>query len=146
MAHIRKQKNGTYQAVVYVGTSAELDKHGKHKKIYEYYTAPTHKEARAWARQLETDIENNAYSSFGKMRFEAWAEKWINVNFVDYSIPDILDKIKPKYKPSTQKSYNMYINYHFIPFFGHMFLKDITEMHIKEYIVKKQKTGYPQPR
>jgi integrase len=61
----------------------------------------------------------------------------MEVNFVDYSQPDILKKTKPKYKPSTQKSYKMYIEHHFIPFFGHRKLKDITEMHIKEYISKK---------
>jgi integrase len=142
MASIRKQWSGTFQAAVYVGTSAiEKDKHGNPKKLYEYITHESERECKRLARELETEIENKTYSSFGKMKFSAWCEKWIGINFIDYSVPGILEKNKPKYKPSTQKSYKMYINYHFIPFFGNMFLKDIQEMHIKEYISKKIKQG-----
>lgn len=141
MAHIRKRKNGTWQAIVYVGTSTELDKEGKPKKLYESITCDTYAECKAKARELEIDVENNTYSSYGKMKFKDWCDKWMEVNFVDYSVPDILERVKPKYKPSTQKSYKMYINYHFIPFFGHMPLKDIQEMNIKEYIAKKTKEG-----
>jgi hypothetical protein len=65
----------------------------------------------------------------------------MEVNFVDYSQPDIIKKTKPKYKPSTQKSYKMYIEFHFIPFFGPKKLRDIQEMSIKEYIAKKTKEG-----
>ena len=32
MAHIRKLKNGTFQAAIYVGKSTQLDKKGKLKK------------------------------------------------------------------------------------------------------------------
>jgi integrase len=42
--------------------------------------------------------------------------------------------------PSTVKSYKMYINYHFIPYFNTKKLKAIDEMHIKEYITEKLKT------
>jgi integrase len=142
MAHIRKLKNNTFQAAVYVGTSAsEVDKHGKPKKIYEYITRNSEKECKSLARELETDIENKAHSSYGNWAFDAWCKKWMEVNFVDYSQADILDKLKPKYKPSTQKSYKMYIEYHFISFFNKRKLKDIQEMHIKEYISKKTKEG-----
>jgi integrase len=142
MAHIRKLKNGTFQACVYVGTSAsEVDKYGKPKKIYEYITCESERECKSKARELETDIENKSHSSYGKWPFETWCKKWMDVNFVDYGQPNILDKFKPKYKPSTQKSYKMYIEFHFIPFFGNRKLKDISEMHIKEYISKKAKDG-----
>lgn len=132
MAHIRKLKNGTFQAAIYVGKSAELDSKGKQKKLYEYITCDTEKECKSKARELETDIENNAYSFLGKMKFDAWCEKWMLVNL-----------LAPELAPSTIKSYKMYINYHFIPFFGHMKLKAIQEMHIKEYIAKKTKELSP---
>jgi integrase len=142
MAYIRKLKNGTFQAAVYVGTSAvEKDKHGKPKKLYEYITHDKEGECKRLARELETDIENKANSNYRNTPFADWCKKWMGVNFIDYSIPEILEKTKPKYKPSTQKSYKMYIEYHFIPFFGTRKLKDISEMHIKEYIAKKTKDG-----
>ncbi|MCX8129390.1 MAG: site-specific integrase [Clostridia bacterium] len=137
MAHVRKLKNGTFQAAVYVCTSAELDKHGKPKKIYEYITCDSEKECKSKARELETDIENRTYSSLGKMKFDAWANKWIDINFVDYSKPCVKGKIKA----STQVSYKMYIETHFKPFFGRLYLREIQEMHIKEYISKKLKYG-----
>jgi hypothetical protein len=123
---IRKTKSGSYQAAVYIGISAELSKSGKPKKIYEYITCDSEKECKAKKRELETDIENNAYSAMGKMKFDAWCEKWMAVNL-----------LAPELAPSTIKSYKMYINYHFKPFFGHMQLKEIQEMHIKEYIAKE---------
>lgn len=127
MAHIRKLKNGTFQAAVYVGTSTQLDKNGKPKKIYEYITCDSEKECKRLARELETEIEEGRYSNMGNFRFSAWCEKWAEVNFVELS-------------PSTQKSYNMYIKHHFVPFFGNKKLKDIKEMHVKEYISEKLKT------
>jgi integrase len=138
---IRKTKSGSYEAAVYVGTSAELDKKGRPKKLYEWITCDTEKECRTKKRELEIEIENRTYSSYGNWKFDAWCDKWMEVNFVDYSQPDILDKLKPKYKPSTQKSYKMYVKTHFKPFFGTMKLKEIEEMHIKEYISKKIKEG-----
>lgn len=139
---IRKTKSGSFEAAVYVGTSlTEVTKSGKPKKEYEWITAATERECRTLKRELETEIENRSHSSYGNWTFEAWCKKWMDVNFVDYSQPNILDKLKPKYKPSTQKSYKMYIEYHFIPFFGTRKLKDIQEMHIKEYISKKTKDG-----
>lgn len=138
MAHIRKLKNNTFQAAVYVGTSAELDKKGKPKKIYEYITCTTEKECKVRARELETDIENRTYSSLGNVKFNAWVDKWMEVNFIDYSNKNV----KPgRYKPSTQVSYKMYIETHFKPFFKRFKLKDVQEMHIKEYMTKKLNTG-----
>lgn len=127
MAHIRKLKNGTFQAAVYVGTSTQLDKNGKPKKIYEYVTCDTERECKRLARQLETEIEEGKYSNLGNIRFNAWCKKWADVSFNELA-------------PSTIKSYNMYINHHFIPFFKDRKLKDIKEMHIKEYITYKLKT------
>jgi hypothetical protein len=63
MAYIRTLSNGTFQAAVYTGTSAtEKDKHGKPKKLYEYITCDSEKECKQKARDLETDISNNAHS------------------------------------------------------------------------------------
>jgi integrase len=140
---VRKTKSGSWEAAVYVGTSAELDKHGKPKKLYEWITCDTEKECRLKKRDLETEIENRSHSSYGDWQFDVWCDKWMEVNFVDYSQPNILDKVKPKYKPSTQVSYEMYIETHFKKFFGKKKLKDISEMNIKEYIAKKIK-GSPE--
>ena len=127
MAHIRKLKNGTFQAVIYAGKSIQLDKKGKPKKKYEYITCDTERECKRLARELETEIDEGRYSNMGNFRFSAWCKKWSEVSFNNLS-------------PSTVKSYDMYINYHFIPFFGDTKLKDIKEMRIKEYINQKLKT------
>lgn len=137
MAHIRKLKNDTFQAAVYVGTSTELNKRGKPKKIYEYITCDGEKECKSKARELEIDIENRTHSVYWKMGFTDWCKKWMKANFVDYSQPNV----KGKYKPSTQKSYKMYIEYHFMKFFNNMLLRDIQEININEYITKKSNAG-----
>jgi integrase len=120
MAHIRKLKNGTFQASVFVGTLTDG------KKKYEYITCDTEKECKTRARELETDIENRAYSNYANMRFDVWSEKWVLVSMHELT-------------SGTVKGYKAYINNHFIPFFGNMKLKNIQEMHVKEFVTNKLK-------
>ena len=139
---VRKTKSRSWEAAVYIGLSTtEKTKSGNLKKLYEWVTAESEKECRTKKRELEQEIEDRTHSQYGKWTFKQWCDKWMEVNFVDYSQPNILDKLKPNYKPSTQKSYKMYIKFHFVPFLGNAKLKDISEMNIKEYISKKEKEG-----
>lgn len=124
MAHIRKRDNGSFQATVYAGKTVAG------KKIYEYITCDSLKECKTKARELERDIENKTYSNLGKVNFDVWCEKWASVSFGELA-------------PSTQKSYKMYVNFHFVPFFGSLKLEKITEMHIKEYVSDKLKKLSP---
>ncbi len=132
MAYIRKRKNGSYQAAVYVGLSTEIDpKTGKPKKLYEYITMEGFKEIKEAARNLEKDIADKTYSNMQNCLFSTYSQKWLEIN-------------ENLVSPTTfVKNYKMYVEKHFIPFFGRFKLKDITEFQVKEYINLKLKTLSP---
>ena len=118
MASFRKLKNGNCQATIYCG----LDADGK--QIREYITMPTKRECKIAAAERELEIEENGLDNVGNMRFSVWAEKWLSLKKSDLS-------------PSTYKTYKMYINHHFKPYFGEKKLNKINDLHVKEYISYK---------
>ena len=124
MASIRKLKNGSYEATIYCGRNADGT------QIREYITMPTSKECKAAARDREIEIEENGLDNVGNMRFSAWAEKWLELR-------------KSELAPSTYKSYKMYINHHFKPFFGDKKLSKINDLHIRSYLSEKALTIKP---
>jgi integrase len=130
MAYIRKLKNNTFQAAVYVGLSTKLDKKGKPIKLYEYITCDLERDCRAKARELEKDIEDGTYSNLQNMLFSAYAPKWLKTH-------------KNMIASTTYRDYKMYIKKHFSPFFDRFKLKDITEFNVKEYINEKLETLSP---
>lgn len=124
MASIRKLENGKYQATVFVGRDAN------NKQIRKYVTRSTQKECKAAAREMEQEIEDGRFINVENIRLFAWMDKWLELN-------------KERLSPSTFVSYKIYVDVHFKPFFGQLKLKQVTEIHIKQYINDKLKTLSP---
>lgn len=121
MASIKKNPNGTYSATVYVGRDVN------NKMVRKYITAPTLKECKAKVRDLEEDVINGSLNNLSNMKMSIYMDKWFEIN-------------KSTLAPTTRKSYKIYIDTHFKPYFGNMKVSQITDMHIKEYISIKLKT------
>jgi len=121
MAYIRKNKSGTYTATVYVGRDAN------DKMLREYVTRPTWHECKAAARELEAEVEARSLTNLGSLKMSDYMDKWLEAN-------------RGSFAPSTYQTYKIYINAHFRPYFKRLKVKDITDMHIKQYITEKQKS------
>lgn len=115
MAYIKKNKNGTYSATVYVGR----DSNGK--MLRKYITRYGLKECKDAVRELEEEVSNKSLNNLSLMKMSDYMDKWFEIN-------------KATIAPTTRKAYKIYIDHHFKPFFGTMKVNKITEMHIKEYI------------
>lgn len=124
MASIKKLDNSRFQATVFVGRDAN-GKQMKKKKTFD-----SEKEAKAFARELEQDIEDRRYINVGNVRMKAWMGKWLKLN-------------KSRLSPSTYVSYKIYVDVHFAPEFGSLKLDQINEMHIKQYMSDKLETLSP---
>lgn len=128
---IRMTKDGKYEAAVYVGQSSELNKNGKPKSLYEWVRGETYNECKEEKRKLEELVKNKQYSNVRNMFFSEYAEKWLDIN-------------RNTVSPTTYlKNYKLYVNTHFVPFFGRHRVKDISEFMVKEYINKKLKKLSP---
>lgn len=121
MASVKKNKNGTYSATVYVGR----DSNGK--MLRKYLTRNSWKECRDAARDLEEQVANKSLNNLSMMKMSAYMDKWFEIN-------------KATLANTTKKSYKMFINLHFKPYFGNMRVNQITDMHIKEYMAIKLST------
>ena len=119
MASFRKRGKG-YQATIYVCT----DDVGI--RINKYVTAPTLKECKTLAREIEEDIASNGVLKVKDIRLSNWLDKWLEQN-------------SSRLAPSTYTTYKTYSNIHLKPFFGKKKLSQITEMHIKDYMSEKLK-------
>lgn len=118
MASIRKNKNGTYSATVYIGR----DTNGK--MIRKYVTRNGLKACKDAVRELEEQIASKSLNNLSVMKMSDYMDKWFDIN-------------KATLAPTTRKSYKMYIDHHFKPYFGKTKVNQITDMHIKEYISTK---------
>lgn len=121
MAYIRKNKSGTYTATVYVGRDAN------DKMLREYVTRPTWHECREAARELEAEIAARSLTNLAGYRVSDYMDKWLEAN-------------RGMMAPSTYQTYRIYVNKHFRPFFKRLRVRDITDMHIKQYISDKLET------
>jgi integrase len=121
MASIRKNKSGTYTATVYVGR----DESGK--QLRQYITRQTWHECREAAIELESEIVSRTLTNMAGYRVSDYMDKWLEAN-------------RGMMAPSTYQTYRIYVNKHFRPFFKRLRVRDVTEMHIKQYITEKQKT------
>ena len=121
MAYIRKNKSGTYTATVYVGRDAN------DKMLREYVTRPTWHECRDAARELEAEIAARSLTNLAGLRMSDYMDRWIEVN-------------RGILAPSTFQTYKIYIRVHFRPYFKRLRVRDITDMHIKQYISDKLET------
>lgn len=118
MASFKKLANGSYKGTIYVGR----DSNGK--MLREYITKPTLKECKESAREIENDIANKSLNNLSKMKMSDYMDKWIEVN-------------KPLLAATTVKTYKLYIEHHFKPFFGKLKVNQVSEMKIKEFIAEK---------
>jgi integrase len=73
---------------------------------------------------MEDEIESKALNNLSLMKMSDYMDKWMKVN-------------KPLLAATTVKTYNLYIEHHFKPYFGAKKVNQITEMNIMEYIEKK---------
>jgi len=124
MAHIRKNKSGTYTATVYVGRDANG------KMVREYVTRPGWHECREAARELEAEVAARSLTNLAGLRMSDYMDRWIEVN-------------RGILAPSTFQTYKLYIRVHFRPYFKRLRVRDITDMHIKQYISDKMETHSP---
>ncbi|WP_461206875.1 site-specific integrase [Clostridium sp. DL1XJH146] len=118
MASIKKNKNGTYTAVVYIGRD------NNNKVLRKQITRKGLKECKKAARELEEDIESKSLNNLSIMKMSDYMDKWLEIN-------------KAMLAPTTVKAYRIYINKHFKPYFGKLKVNQITDMHIKEYLSNK---------
>jgi len=118
MASFCKMPNGTWQATVSTGRGVN----GKYGR--EYITRDSLKECKLAAYEMETLIDERKFSNMGKVRFSTWAEKWLELHRVNIA-------------PSTYMAYGIYLKHHLIPHFGEMKLSQISDIHVKEYLVEK---------
>lgn len=122
MAKITKNDNGLYQARVYLGRNING------KQDFEYLSSYSLKEIKAMIREVEDAIDNNDLSNVSNMKFATYMDDW-------------LDIVEPELKPSTYKSYKMYVNYHFKPALGKYRVSRLNELLIRQYISNKLKAG-----
>lgn len=118
MASIQKLPSGKWKATVYVGRDANG------KMIRKSVTKGTKKECKDAARELEQKVSDNDISNIGNMRMSAYMSKWLDLNKADLA-------------STTIKAYRLYIDTHFIPFFGDYKVEKVTEFLVKEYLSKK---------
>lgn len=120
MASIKKLSKDKWQATVFIGRDAN-GKQLKKKKTFS-----TEKEAKAFARELEQEIEERKYINIDNIRLSVWMDKWLELN-------------ENRLSPSTFVSYQMYVDTHFKPALGSLKLNQINEIHIKQYMNDKLK-------
>lgn len=118
MASIKKNKNGTYTATVYVGRDANG------KMLRKYVTRDGNHECKVAARELEDEVENKSLNNLSMMKMSVYMDKWLEIN-------------KPFLASTTIKLYKIYINTHFKPYFGTMRVNQVTDMLIKKYLADK---------
>jgi len=120
MASIKKNANGTYSAVVYVGRDSN------NKMLREYVTRDGLKECKNAVRDLEEEIANRSLNNLSRMKMCDYMDKWFEIN-------------KPFLANTTIKAYKTYIDLHFTPAFGNLRVNQITDMQIKKYLSDKLK-------
>lgn len=121
MANIRKTKNGTFQATIYVGR----DSNGK--QIRKYITCDTRKECKRKARELEQEIEEGKFVYIRNMRLSKWMDEWLELN-------------RNRLAPASYVIYKGYIRRHYKPELGNYKLSQLDEIIIKRFMNKKLKT------
>jgi len=120
MASIRKLKNGSWQAAIYIGRDSN------NKQLFKYITRKSERECKAAAREYEQQLYNKTIGNIPNMKVSDYMDKWLEIE-------------SPNLASTTIYTYRLYINYHFKPYFGNMKLEQVTDMHIKEYLALKLK-------
>ena len=124
MASFRKRDNGTYQASIYTGRDA------KGKQLFEYATRNTLKECKAAAREIEERIAKTNFTDLRRIKTTDWLAEWIELN-------------RNRLSPGTINIYKIYLQAHFIPYFGNIKLDKLNEIHIRRFMAEKLETLSP---
>ena len=115
---IVQKKNGRYEA-------RYVDRFGKRKSISGYDLKDVKR------RFNEAVYENNQEINIkDDIKLDDWYKKWMNI----YKYDTIRD--------NTKRQYNQVYYHHISPYLGDFYLKDITQLKIRELIKKLDKQGY----
>jgi len=111
----------------------EVDQKGKRKD--SYYSNPdtgkafeTKKQAKDFATELESSINNRAFVKRSEITFEEWLKVY-------------LDTVEIKLKPSTFASYKGKIRVHIVPNLGHIPLQELEGHHLNAFYIELGKSG-----
>ncbi len=115
---IMQKKNGRYEA-------RYIDRFGNRKSISGYDLKDVKKRLNEaiYENEKEINIRDN-------VKLDEWYDKWMNI----YKYDSIRD--------NTKRHYNQVYRKHISPYLGNMYLKDITQLQIRELIRKLDKQGY----
>lgn len=114
---IIQKKNGVYEA-------RYVDRFGVRKSVSGYDLKDVRR------RFSEAIYENEKEINIkGNIRLDDWYDKWMNV--YKYNI----------IRKNTKRHYNQVYRKHISPVLGHFYLKDITQLKIRELLKKLKKSG-----
>lgn len=121
---VAKRKDGRWQASILVGYSPET---GRPQRKYFYGTSQ--KEVQDKLRGVAQDLQAGTYRKPSNLTLAKWFEKWLEV----YA--------KHTLRASTWQNYTYQINAHIVPHLGQIKLKDLTALHIQEFLNSKLAEG-----
>lgn len=112
----RKQKNGkvTYQLIIEKG----FDSNGK--RLRDYFSYPTKKEAQNALAEKVNELNNNTYIEPSKITVSQAMDEWFETS------------VKPTLKPNTQRGYLVNIN-HIKNGIGNIVLQKLTAVQIQNF-------------
>lgn len=115
---IIQKKNGVYEA-------RYVDRFGARKSVsgYDLKDVRRRLSEAIYENEKEINVKDN-------IRLDEWYDKWLNV----YKY-DIIRK-------NTRRHYNQVYRKHISPELGNLYLKDITQLKIRELLKKLKKKGY----
>ena len=114
----KKNKEGkiiAYQAVI------ERGEDSKGKRLREYKSFKTKKEAEAYINRIKTDIHNGTYIEPSKLTVSQALDEWFET------------EVKPRLAPATVKSYKYNIENHIRPALGKIQIQKLTPMAVQNF-------------
>lgn len=121
----RKLKNGkvTYQLIIEKG----VDSNGK--RLRDYYSYPTKKEAQKALAEKVNELNSNTYIEPSKITVSQALDEWFAV------------AVKPVLKPNTQRGYLVNIG-HIKKGIGHINLQKLTAVQIQNFYSELENKGF----
>lgn len=121
----RKHKDGkvTYQVVLERG----FDSSGK--RLRDYHSFPTKKEAQRFLTEKQHEMNTNTYIEPSKLTVEQALDEWFATS------------VEPKLKPNTQRGYQVNIA-HINKHLGHLTLQKLTPVQIQNFYNELESDGF----
>lgn len=120
---IYQRKNGSWAAVVSVGTKAD----GKPNRKFIY--GKTRKEVAEKLRDAQNKLDLGVMPGGDNVTFEMWILHWLE------------DVIKPGIKQRTYNNYSRAIKKHIVPGLGKLRLKDLSQENIQAFLTEQSEHG-----